>query len=159
MYVGAPVSAVLYKCKVTGTNIPYQYQDHAIYAFRLRTGALFFGDLVEPRKQQAFRGGVGGIAFHAIPALALEQFQEPVRFGRIREIGFIERVQNGFFAEDLFQIFIHRRDRGAGVENAYYAVAKIAFFLHIPHCFGHMSGKPLYRFHIFSYFNKSGLLA
>ena len=27
MYVGAPVSAVLYKCKVTETNIPYQYQD------------------------------------------------------------------------------------------------------------------------------------
>ena len=27
MYVGAPVSAVLYKCKVTGTDIPYQYQD------------------------------------------------------------------------------------------------------------------------------------
>ena len=27
MYVGAPVSAILYKCKVTETNIPYQYQD------------------------------------------------------------------------------------------------------------------------------------
>ena len=27
MYVGAPVSAVLYKCKVMETNIPYQYQD------------------------------------------------------------------------------------------------------------------------------------
>ena len=27
MYVGAPVSAVLYKCKVTETDIPYQYQD------------------------------------------------------------------------------------------------------------------------------------
>ena len=27
MYVGAPVSAVLYKCKVTETNIPCQYQD------------------------------------------------------------------------------------------------------------------------------------
>ena len=27
MYVGAPVSAVLYKCKVTETNIPWQYQD------------------------------------------------------------------------------------------------------------------------------------
>ena len=27
MYVGAPVSAVLYKCKVTETNIPYQYED------------------------------------------------------------------------------------------------------------------------------------
>lgn len=27
MYVGAPVSAVLYKCRVTETNIPYQYQD------------------------------------------------------------------------------------------------------------------------------------
>jgi predicted DNA-binding protein (MmcQ/YjbR family) len=27
MYVGAPVSAVLYKCKVLETNIPYQYQD------------------------------------------------------------------------------------------------------------------------------------
>ena len=27
VYVGAPVSAVLYKCKVTETNIPYQYQD------------------------------------------------------------------------------------------------------------------------------------
>ena len=27
MYVGAPVSAVLYKCKVMETGIPYQYQD------------------------------------------------------------------------------------------------------------------------------------
>ena len=27
MYVGAPVSAILYKCKVTKTDIPYQYQD------------------------------------------------------------------------------------------------------------------------------------
>ena len=27
MYVGTPVSAVLYKCKVTEMNIPYQYQD------------------------------------------------------------------------------------------------------------------------------------
>ena len=27
MYVGAPVSAILYQCKVTETNIPYQYQD------------------------------------------------------------------------------------------------------------------------------------
>ncbi len=27
MYVGAPVSAVLFKCKVTETDIPYQYQD------------------------------------------------------------------------------------------------------------------------------------
>ncbi len=27
LYVGAPVSAVLYKCRVTETGIPYQYQD------------------------------------------------------------------------------------------------------------------------------------
>ncbi|MBQ6323158.1 MAG: MmcQ/YjbR family DNA-binding protein [Lachnospiraceae bacterium] len=27
LYVGAPVSAVLYKCKVTETDIPYHYQD------------------------------------------------------------------------------------------------------------------------------------
>ena len=27
IYVGAPVSAVLYKCRVTETDIPYQYQD------------------------------------------------------------------------------------------------------------------------------------
>ena len=27
MYVGSPVSAVMYKCKVTETNIPYKYQD------------------------------------------------------------------------------------------------------------------------------------
>ena len=27
MYVGAPVSAILYKCKVTKTDIPYRYQD------------------------------------------------------------------------------------------------------------------------------------
>jgi predicted DNA-binding protein (MmcQ/YjbR family) len=27
MYVGAPVSAVLYKCEVTETDIPYKYQD------------------------------------------------------------------------------------------------------------------------------------
>ena len=26
MYVGAPVSAILYKCKVTETDIPYQFQ-------------------------------------------------------------------------------------------------------------------------------------
>ncbi|SDB50028.1 MmcQ/YjbR family DNA-binding protein [Butyrivibrio sp. INlla16] len=28
MYVAAPVSAILYKCKVTETDIPYQYQDN-----------------------------------------------------------------------------------------------------------------------------------
>ncbi len=27
LYVGSPVSAVLYKCKVTATDIPYNYQD------------------------------------------------------------------------------------------------------------------------------------
>ena len=27
MYVGSPVSAILYKCKVTETDIPYKYQD------------------------------------------------------------------------------------------------------------------------------------
>ena len=27
LYVGAPVSAVLYKCRVMETGIPYQYQD------------------------------------------------------------------------------------------------------------------------------------
>ena len=27
MYVGSPVSAILYKCKVTETDIPYSYQD------------------------------------------------------------------------------------------------------------------------------------
>ena len=27
MYVGTPVSAILYKCKVTKTDIPYRYQD------------------------------------------------------------------------------------------------------------------------------------
>ena len=27
MYVGSPVSAILYKCKVTKTDIPYSYQD------------------------------------------------------------------------------------------------------------------------------------
>ena len=27
MYVGAPVSAILYKCKVTETDIPYRYSD------------------------------------------------------------------------------------------------------------------------------------
>lgn len=27
MYVGAPVSSILFKCKVTETDIPYQYQD------------------------------------------------------------------------------------------------------------------------------------
>jgi hypothetical protein len=27
MYVGAPVSAILYKCEVTETDIPYKYQD------------------------------------------------------------------------------------------------------------------------------------
>ena len=27
MYVGAPVSAIMYKCKVTETDIPYQYAD------------------------------------------------------------------------------------------------------------------------------------
>ncbi len=27
MYVGSPVSAILYKCKVTETDITYQYQD------------------------------------------------------------------------------------------------------------------------------------
>ena len=26
MYVGAPVSAILYKCKVTETDIPYRFQ-------------------------------------------------------------------------------------------------------------------------------------
>ena len=27
MYAGAPVSAILFKCKVTETDIPYHYQD------------------------------------------------------------------------------------------------------------------------------------
>ena len=27
MFVGAPVSAIMYKCKVTETDIPYEYQD------------------------------------------------------------------------------------------------------------------------------------
>ena len=27
LYVGAPVSAILYKCRVTETDIPYSYQD------------------------------------------------------------------------------------------------------------------------------------
>ena len=27
MYVGSPVSAILYKCKVTKTDIPYSYKD------------------------------------------------------------------------------------------------------------------------------------
>lgn len=27
MYVGSPISAILYKCKVTETDIPYSYQD------------------------------------------------------------------------------------------------------------------------------------
>ena len=27
MYVASPVSAILYKCKVTETDIPFQYQD------------------------------------------------------------------------------------------------------------------------------------
>jgi len=30
MYVGAPVSAILFKCKVTETDIPYQYQDKSL---------------------------------------------------------------------------------------------------------------------------------
>ncbi len=41
MYVGAPVSAILYKCKVTETDIPYQYQNKnltikALMRIRLR---------------------------------------------------------------------------------------------------------------------------
>ena len=28
MYVGSPVSAVLYKCKVTEVDIPYEYEDN-----------------------------------------------------------------------------------------------------------------------------------
>ena len=30
MYVGAPVSAILYKCEITATNIPYDYSDENI---------------------------------------------------------------------------------------------------------------------------------
>ena len=30
MYVGAPVSAVLYKCEITGVDIPYEYSDENI---------------------------------------------------------------------------------------------------------------------------------
>lgn len=30
IYVGAPVSAIMYQCKVTETNIPYQYQDEKL---------------------------------------------------------------------------------------------------------------------------------
>lgn len=37
MYVGAPVSAVLYKCKVTETNIPYKYQDKNLTISALMT--------------------------------------------------------------------------------------------------------------------------
>lgn len=31
VYVAAPVSAILYKCKVTGTDIPYRYDDGNVY--------------------------------------------------------------------------------------------------------------------------------
>lgn len=37
MYVGAPVSAVLYKCRVTETNIPYQYKDKNLTISALMT--------------------------------------------------------------------------------------------------------------------------
>ena len=35
MYAGAPVSAILYKCKVTETDIPYQYQSKGLTITRL----------------------------------------------------------------------------------------------------------------------------
>ena len=31
MYVAAPVSAILYQCQVTGTDIPYEYDDGKIH--------------------------------------------------------------------------------------------------------------------------------
>ena len=37
MYVGAPVSAILYKCKVTETDIPYDYQDENLTIKALMT--------------------------------------------------------------------------------------------------------------------------
>ena len=37
LYVGAPVSAILYKCKVTETDIPYQYQDRNLTITALMT--------------------------------------------------------------------------------------------------------------------------
>ena len=37
MYVGAPVSAILYKCKVTETGIPYQYRDKNLQITALMT--------------------------------------------------------------------------------------------------------------------------
>ncbi|MBQ8979321.1 MAG: MmcQ/YjbR family DNA-binding protein [Oscillospiraceae bacterium] len=35
MYVGSPVSAILYKCIVTAVNIPYKYDDGALHMDRL----------------------------------------------------------------------------------------------------------------------------
>ena len=39
MYVGAPVSAMLYRCLVTETDIPYRYQDDHMsmsYAMKMK---------------------------------------------------------------------------------------------------------------------------
>ncbi len=41
MYVGSPVSAILYKCKVTETDIPYKYQDENLTIKALRKIKLF----------------------------------------------------------------------------------------------------------------------
>ena len=49
MYVGAPVSAILYKCKVTETDIPYEYQDR-----NLTIKALMKIKLLKRYKQDRF---------------------------------------------------------------------------------------------------------
>lgn len=49
MYVGAPVSAILYKCKVTETEIPYSYEDE-----NLRITALMKIKLLKRYKRDAF---------------------------------------------------------------------------------------------------------
>lgn len=68
MYVAAPVSAILYKCKVTETDIPYDYQDgsltiKALMKIRLlkkyRSSAFTFDRLKDEYGIFAIRGPRG----------------------------------------------------------------------------------------------------
>ena len=45
MYVASPVSAILYKCKVTSTDIPYDYRD----------GSLTITSLMKIRLQKRYK--------------------------------------------------------------------------------------------------------
>ena len=57
IYVGAPISAIRYRCKVTETDIPYQYTDDKLkilYAMRIDVIKSFEKNLCDREKMKSF---------------------------------------------------------------------------------------------------------